>query len=96
MNTDRHAVCIPAMFWNDHAARAPYDDGDTGPACEWRGGSRVTVVGTVAELGRLLADAKFYADRESMDECPRRLRESARRTVAALEARLADLQDSNA
>lgn len=77
-------LAVPAGFWHDHADRSPYDEGQAGPEPVRATRTRIYFLATDPGLPLLLADAKFYADPASMDECPRSLRESARRTVAAL------------
>ena len=80
---------VPTNFWDDHRDRCPSDDGDSGLATEIsRAGTRVTVRGTRAQIECLRSDAAYYADPETMDECPRYLRASASRTLAAVDAAL--------
>lgn len=76
-------VVVPATFWDDHAARWPIDDGESMAIEVSRAGVRVTIKGSAAEIEVLRRDAEYYAG-DNMDECPRHLRESARRTLAAL------------
>lgn len=83
-------VLVPLAFWLDHADRCPSDRGQEGIAELVRTvGNRALIRGTKDQLAELYADAEFYADPDSMDECPRYLRESAKRTVAALAGSLA-------
>ncbi len=75
---------VPAAFWDDHVSRLPIDDGESMAFEVSRAGSRVTIQGTAAQIEVLRRDAEYYADADSMDECPRFVRESARRTLSAL------------
>lgn len=77
-------VAVPANFWLDHSDRAPYNEGERGPDPIGRRGRAVLFRADDPGLALLLADAEFYADPAGMDECPRYVRESARRTVAVL------------
>lgn len=75
---------VPAAFWDDHVSRLPIDDGESMAIEVSRARSRVTIQGTAAQIEVLRRDAVYYADADSMDECPRFARESARRTLSAL------------
>jgi hypothetical protein len=79
-------VRVPGLFWHDHADRAPYDEGQVGPRPLQVHRLYALFEADDPGLPLLLADARYYADAGNMDECPRNLRESARRTAAALEA----------
>lgn len=78
---------VPLVFWLDHADRCPSDLGENGLAELARvSGRRAFIRANRVQMAELYADAEFYADPDSMDECPRYLRETAKRTVAALKA----------
>lgn len=79
-------VTVPCLFWESHEERAPYDNPADFPRMVKRSihGKVVVVSCTPAGLAGLLADARYYANSENMDECPRWLRESARRAVASI------------
>lgn len=82
---DTKTAVVPAAFWDDHVDRRPIDDGESMANEISRAGTRVTIEGSAAEIEVLRRDAEYYAG-DNMDECPRHLRESARRTLAALSA----------
>lgn len=84
MNDKQRTIWIPAGFWNDHWSRCPYDDPKDMPTEVVQAGQKVLIRATEVGLRGLMADARYYADADNMDECPRYLRESAKRTVAAL------------
>jgi hypothetical protein len=77
-------VYVPLTFWRDHAARQPYEDQQAGPTPLHYSGQRVAFSARDPGLPFLLADARYYAKGSNMDECPRHVRESAKRAVAAL------------
>lgn len=85
LRADKPIITVPALFWLDHADRAPYDAGQVGPVPIHVTRTRVSFHADDPGLELLMADARFYADPDSMDACPRSIRESARRTVSALE-----------
>src|SRR5690606_13583707 len=79
-------VAVPALFWMDHADRSPLDEGQALAVPAGRRGSQVLLRADDPGLAILKADAAFYADADSMDDCPRSIRESARRTLRALDS----------
>lgn len=73
---------VPATFWDDHADRAPSDLGQAGICREdRRAGQRVRIAGKAEQVECLRSDAKFYCDRDGPDQCPRSIKDSARRTL---------------
>lgn len=78
-------IRVAAAFWDDHADRSPLDPGQVLATPLARRGRCVVIASDDPGLVPLLADARFYADPESMDEVPRFLRTSAARVVAAIE-----------
>jgi hypothetical protein len=79
-------VAVPARFWDDHADRCPHDDEDDMPRVIERRGNRVFIKANPAGLAGLASDAAYYAGDDFPDLTPRYVRDSAKRTVAALAA----------
>ena len=77
-------IWIPAIFWDDHSDRCPYDDPANMPEEIKRAGNRVQILASADGLRGLRNDAEFYADRDNMDDCPRCYVDSAKRTLAAI------------
>lgn len=77
-------VAVPRTFWEDHADRQPLNPGEVLAVPRGVRGRCVLLDSADPGLAPLLSDARFYADPESMDECPRNIRESAQRTVTVL------------
>lgn len=77
-------VAVPRTFWEDHADRQPLNPGETLAIPRGLRGRCVLFDTADPGLAPLLSDARYYADPQSMDECPRNIRDSAQRTVAVL------------
>lgn len=77
-------IAVPGLFWRDHADRAPVCEGEVLATPVGHRGSCVLLREDDPGIPVLLSDAEFYADPGSMDECPRSIRDSAKRTVTAL------------
>lgn len=87
-NTNRAAmevVAVPRIFWEDHVDRSPLNPGEELAVEQGRRGRCVLLRADDPGLQVLLADARYYADQDSMDECPEYIRASAQRTVRVLE-----------
>lgn len=87
MRDQRSVLRIAATFWDDHADRFPLDPGQVLATPLGRQGTCVLIAADDPGLAPLLADARYYADPNAMDECPPRLRASAQRVVQAIEGR---------
>lgn len=84
----RGLVAVPGLFWADHEDRAPLNPGEQLAEPVGRRGRSVLIRQDDPGLEVLLSDARYYADPESMDDCPPSVRASAQRTVATLERSL--------
>jgi hypothetical protein len=78
---------VPASFWRDHLDRMPEGEHMLAQTLSWSG-RRARIWATPEQLRALRDDAAFYADSESVDECPRYLRESARNTIKAIDRKV--------
>lgn len=85
-SVDNSTVAVPLAFWLDHADRAPLDPGQRLAQPVGARGAQVLFSREDPGLQVLFEDARYYADPQSMDECPRTVHESARRTLQALQA----------
>lgn len=79
-------IAVSRTFWLDHVDREPLDPGQV--LCTPAGQRGACVLLSVDDpgLAPLLSDARYYADLQSMDECPRPLRRAAQAVVAAIES----------
>lgn len=84
MSAPVDVLAVPVTFWNDHADRMPLDPGQQLAEPVGHRGRCVLIRSDDPGLDPLLSDARYYANGDNMDECPRHVRDSARRTVAAL------------
>lgn len=84
MSVPVDVLAVPETFWNDHADRSPTNPGEQLAVPVGYKGRCVLIRADDPGIKVLLSDAIYYADADSMDECPRHVRDSARRTVAAL------------
>lgn len=76
---------VPARFWHDHADRAPYDDGVQPVRAIEVNARFATLRRDDPSLEHFYRDAMYYADPENMDDCPRSVRDSPQRTLAAFD-----------
>lgn len=84
MSAPVDVLAVPKTFWLDHCDRSPLDPGEELAKPIGERGRCVLLNANDPGIKPLLSDARYYADAGNMDECPRHVRESARRTVAAL------------
>lgn len=80
METTPQVIAVPATFYQDHYERF---GSANSPESIGRKGRAVLIRTSDPFFRELEADARYYAG-DNMDECPRWLRESAKRTLAAI------------